>query len=202
MAAVLGTVVYCLLYTALSGEPESPVGATLWAVVNVLPWVIAFEAAKRSGTMRGAASALAVALAASLLTDLALGGADSLIFELVRRIPALLAVSGLLLLGHLLNARTAEAASSTELPLTPAQIDWIAAAGNYVELHGCGRTIVHRTSLAALERRLAGEGFVRIHRSTLVRRDRIARVRPLDVLLADGTSLKVGHRYRARLQRA
>lgn len=47
---MLGTAVYCLLYTALSGEAESPIEAALWAVVNVLPWLIAFEAAKRSGT--------------------------------------------------------------------------------------------------------------------------------------------------------
>lgn len=76
------------------------------------------------------------------------------------------------------------------------------AAGNYVEIRAAGRTRVERTSLAAVERRLARHGFVRIHRSTLVRRDRIARVRPADVILADGTSLKTGKRYRAGLAAA
>src|SRR5918993_874819 len=51
----------------------------------------------------------------------------------------------------------------------------------------------------ATEQALADHGFVRIHRSTLVRRDRIARVRPEDVVLADGTHLKIGKRYRASL---
>lgn len=85
------------------------------------------------------------------------------------------------------------------LPLLPRQIDWVQAAGNYIELRAGERTIVHRTSLGAAERDLAGHGFVRIHRSTLVRRDRIARVRPRDVVLTDGTHLKVGKRFRSQL---
>ena len=81
----------------------------------------------------------------------------------------------------------------------PAQIDWVRAAGNYVELRSHGHTIVHRSSIAAVERDLADHGFVRIHRSILVRRDRIARIRPQDVVLVDGTQLKIGKRYRSDL---
>ena len=73
------------------------------------------------------------------------------------------------------------------------------AAGNYVELRANGQTVVHRSSIGAAERDLGRHGFIRIHRSTLVRRDRIARVRPHDVILTDGTHLKVGKRYRATL---
>jgi DNA-binding LytR/AlgR family response regulator len=66
-----------------------------------------------------------------------------------------------------------------------------------VRANGC--TVVQRASIGALERDLAKHGFVRIHRSMLVRRDRIARVRPQDVVLHDGTLLPVGKRYRAAL---
>jgi DNA-binding LytR/AlgR family response regulator len=96
------------------------------------------------------------------------------------------------------SQRPAEPAQ-VELPLSVDQIDWIAAAGNYVEIRGAGRTLIRRMPLSAVERELDGRGFVRIHRSRLVRRDRIVRVRPDDVILLDGTSLKIGKRYRAAL---
>jgi DNA-binding LytR/AlgR family response regulator len=75
----------------------------------------------------------------------------------------------------------------------------VKAAGNYVELRSAGRTIVQRASISSIERKLEPHGFVRIHRSMLVRRDRIATVRPQDVVLLDGTHLKLGKRYRAHL---
>ena len=78
-------------------------------------------------------------------------------------------------------------------------VDWVSAAGNYVELRAGHRTIVHRSSIAAVESELSPHGFVRIHRSLLVRRDRIAKVRPQDIILHDGTHLKVGKRYRTAL---
>ncbi|GLW21112.1 DNA-binding response regulator [Microbispora amethystogenes] len=42
------------------------------------------------------------------------------------------------------------------------------AHGDYVRLHTAGAVYLVRMSLAALERRWAGSGFVRVHRSTLV----------------------------------
>ena len=59
--------------------------------------------------------------------------------------------------------------------------------------------LIRRIPLRAMGRELRGRGFVRIHRSRLVRRDRIALVRPHDVILVDGTSLKTGKRYRSAL---
>ncbi|MCI3134159.1 LytTR family DNA-binding domain-containing protein [Phenylobacterium aquaticum] len=86
------------------------------------------------------------------------------------------------------------------LPL--ADIAWIEAAGNYVEIHAGEGVILHRAALWELERRLAGEGFVRIHRSRLVRR---AAIRSLEtspsgdftVKLATGEALGGSRRYRA-----
>ena len=77
-----------------------------------------------------------------------------------------------------------------------AEIDWLEASGNYVALHVAGRThLVHET-MAAMEARLNPAHFVRIHRSTIVKVDRIKELRPhfngeYNVLLKDGTQLKL-----------
>ena len=188
---------YCLGYTALAGRPETLGQSFGWAIVNVLPWIPALEFAKRAERWSGVALAIAGGLAASLLLGFALGDAGgSLLFETWRRVPALTAAASLALVLRWTNRRAIRAANDP-LPLLPRQIEWVQAAGNYVELRAGGRTVVHRSSISAAERDLAEHGFVRIHRSTLVRRDRIARVRPQDVVLVDGTQLKIGKRYRA-----
>lgn len=82
-------------------------------------------------------------------------------------------------------------------------IDWAAAAGNYVELMWSGRTLLHRSTLAALAEQL-GPGFARIHRGRIVRR---AAVRSIEtdksgdftVTLAGGETLRGSRRYRAEL---
>lgn len=196
VAIVAAVALYCVAYTALAGRAEPVRDAAAWAVVNVLPWFLAFEAAKRTASLRLKAAALAAGLSTSLLLELLVSGiATEPGFEALRRLPALLLVAGLLALGRLPSKLAAE----QELPLLPRQIDWVSAAGNYVELHAGERTIVHRSSLGRIEAELAGHGFVRIHRSRLVRRDAVARVRPHDVLLHDGTSLATGKRYRSSL---
>lgn len=82
-------------------------------------------------------------------------------------------------------------------------IDWAASAGNYVELAWEGRTLLHRSTLAALADRL-GTGFVRIHRGRLVRRAAVQRVETdksgdFTVTLASGAELRGSRRYRAGL---
>lgn len=81
---------------------------------------------------------------------------------------------------------------------------WVEAAGNYVELHRGGGGLLHRASLAEMERRLRSAGFVRIHRSRLVRRNAVAAVesRPTGdfvVRLHDGRELAGSRRYRRPL---
>lgn len=194
----IAVALYCLAYTALAGRPESLRAALAWAAANICPWLLAIEAGKRSSDWRGAALALAIAGAASLLLGYALGPSSAgLAFEALRRVPALAASTAAI---ALLRSRVGAGAETAQnIPLLPRQIDWVRAAGNYIELRAGQRTIVHRGSIGAAERDLALHGFVRIHRSTLVRRDTIARVRPQDVVLHDGTHLKIGKRYRAAL---
>lgn len=198
LGLVSAVALYCLAYNAFAGRTESLSAAAAWAVINVAPWFLAFEAAKRNGSNMWSLAMVGAALFASMTLHVLLNGLpDQPLFELVRRLPATLALAALLGLRRRAAAVTKPAGG--ELPLLPLQIDWVSAAGNYVELHACGRVIVHRASLNSVEAQLARLGFVRIHRSTLVRRSAIARVRAVDLLLRDGTSLKLGKRYRSAL---
>jgi DNA-binding LytR/AlgR family response regulator len=195
VAAAVAT--YCVGYAALAGRSESAVDSLVWALVNVAPWVPALELAKRAKGAARILGALAFGFGTSLALGLLSNPQAAAGFEAWRRLPAL---GGVALLALALKWSQASAERAAEpLPLLPRQIDWVQAAGNYIELKAGDRTIVHRASIGAAERDLAAHGFVRIHRSTLVRRDRIARVRPADVVLIDGTHLKVGKRFRSHL---
>lgn len=85
-----------------------------------------------------------------------------------------------------------------------AEVAWIEAAGNYVELHRGETPILHRAALSEMERELQGAGFVRIHRSRLVRRAAIAQVESKPsgdyvVRLSGGRELAGSRRYRSPL---
>ncbi len=85
------------------------------------------------------------------------------------------------------------------------QIDYISGAGNYAEIHlNDGKHILHRETLSALEEQLNPQIFVRIHRSSIVRRSAISELRPNDkgdysVILQSGEVLTLSRRNRAKL---
>ena len=84
-------------------------------------------------------------------------------------------------------------------------VDWLSAADNYVTLHAGGREYLVRDTLAALERRLDPRSFVRVHRSTIVRFDRIAELMPdahgdFAIRMSDGTRLAMSRTYRASVE--
>jgi two-component system LytT family response regulator len=86
------------------------------------------------------------------------------------------------------------------------EVDWIEAEGNYVNLHGRGRTYLFREAIGSLEVSLDPRKFRRIHRSSIVNMDSVRELRPrfhgnYDVILVDGTELKLSHRYRANLEK-
>ncbi len=87
----------------------------------------------------------------------------------------------------------------------PAEIDWVAAEGNYVCLH-CGKTkLLHRETLTAMEQRLADRGFVRASRFALVNLERVREWRPLFhgdslLVLEDGTEIAASRTYREQLE--
>jgi two-component system LytT family response regulator len=88
----------------------------------------------------------------------------------------------------------------------PAEIDWVASEGNYVRLH-CGKAShLHRETLAAMEERLAAQGFVRVSRSAIVRLERICERRPLFhgdslLILEGGMEIAASRNYREQLDR-
>jgi len=86
-----------------------------------------------------------------------------------------------------------------------AEVDWISAADNYVSLHAAHREYLIRDTIAQIERRLDPALFVRIHRSTIVRIDRIVELLPdlhgdFQVRLKNGVTLALSRTFRPRLE--
>ncbi len=84
------------------------------------------------------------------------------------------------------------------------QIYWIKAEGNYVRLHDKQRSYLLRETISSIEGRLDPGKFVRIHRSAIVRIDRIQELRPwfhgkYRVILNNGTQLMLSRNYRGNL---
>lgn len=78
-------------------------------------------------------------------------------------------------------------------------IDWIEAARDYVLLHTATRSHMLRTTMAALEERLAGSPLIRVHRSAFVRPDKVSEVRRANrtavLVMEDGVTVQVGPSY-------
>lgn len=95
--------------------------------------------------------------------------------------------------------------------IVPENIIRFQAERDYVRIHVVGADYLYQESLSSLERRLDPVDFVRIHRSTIVRRNMIVRIKQapfaaLIAVLTDGTESRVGRTYasviRASLARA
>jgi two-component system LytT family response regulator len=92
-------------------------------------------------------------------------------------------------------------------------IDWVEAAGVYVNLHinhhsgqqAGGKEILYRSSLADLAQRLDPARFIRVHRSTMVNIESIQQLEPIshgefDVVLKSGARTRISRSYRAHLE--
>ncbi|HWU71370.1 MAG TPA: LytTR family DNA-binding domain-containing protein [Pseudoxanthomonas sp.] len=84
-------------------------------------------------------------------------------------------------------------------------VEWLQAAGNYVNLRVRGHDYPLRSTIAGIEGKLDPARFVRIHRSYIVNLDQVASIEPLDtgdarVHLKDGTSLPGSRTYRGGLR--
>ena len=84
-------------------------------------------------------------------------------------------------------------------------IEWLEAAGNYVNLHVAGRVYPLRATMAGIERRLDSARFVRVHRSYMVNLDRVKEIEPLEtgdarITLDGGIRVPLSRRYRAVLR--
>lgn len=88
-------------------------------------------------------------------------------------------------------------------------IEWIEAAGVYVNLHlrpvAGGGELLYRSSLADLTVRLDPARFIRVHRSTIVNIEDIQQLEPIshgefDVLLKSGARIRISRSFRSLLE--
>jgi two-component system, LytTR family, response regulator len=85
-------------------------------------------------------------------------------------------------------------------------IEWIGAAGDYVELHVTGRSFLLRETMTSLEQRLDPAQFLRIHRSRIVQSKGIVELRSIEnrefvVKLLDGSEHRSSRTYADRIER-
>jgi hypothetical protein len=86
-----------------------------------------------------------------------------------------------------------------------ADIDWIEASGNYVNLRVGTKAYPLRETMAGIEARLADAGFMRVHRSAIVNLDRVVEIVPFDTgdgeaRLAGDLRVPVSRRFRKELR--
>lgn len=99
--------------------------------------------------------------------------------------------------GHLWVQRRGE-----NVRLDLAQVDRVQSEGEYVRLFRGEGSYLHREPISSLIERFDGEQFVRIHRSHIVNRDRVASIRRrpaggYTIVTDRGDLLPVGRNYRA-----
>lgn len=222
-----GGTVYCAIYCRVAFYPMHEGGMPLWlsawwATSALLPWFLAFEAVKRTVPRlptKGLAiiACLGIAAATAAATMLAHWLANIDIMKMsASHWPSLLAnqlqplVLFALLVGLWTNGRSRDAATEKNGadnygPLPPlSAIDWIRAAGNYVELKCGERLLIRRMTMREAEAATGSAEFVRIHRSIIVRTGLIegfsgpGRSR---ALLTTGETLPVGDSYRRAVER-
>jgi two-component system LytT family response regulator len=85
-------------------------------------------------------------------------------------------------------------------------VERLEAADNYVTLHVGQKTYLVRDTLSALEAQLDPAQFTRVHRSVIVRIDRVVEWRPAshgdaEIVLAGGTRVPLTRTWRAKVER-
>jgi two-component system, LytTR family, response regulator len=89
--------------------------------------------------------------------------------------------------------------------LDVADLDWIEAAGVYVNLHVGSKSYLYRATAGQIEERLDPKLFVRVHRSTIVNTSRIVELQPRThgdyvLVLKGGVKLTLSRGYRSHLE--
>ena len=87
------------------------------------------------------------------------------------------------------------------------EIHCIESEGNYVRVYNGRKTYLLRETISGLESQLDPKKFLRIHRSSIVRIDKIKELQPwfhgeYHVVLENGKQLTLSRNYRANLQEA
>jgi len=113
------------------------------------------------------------------------------------------------MLGHASDAYTSRFTLQTgsRIQIVMAEdVEWIGAAGDYVELHVNGRSFLIRETMSSLEQKLDPEQFLRIHRSRIVQSKDILELRSIEnreftIKLSDGSEHRSSRTYADRLER-
>jgi DNA-binding LytR/AlgR family response regulator len=82
------------------------------------------------------------------------------------------------------------------------QVDRVQAEGEYVRIYHGAASYLHREAISSLIERFDPQHFVRIHRSHIINRDRVASIRRrpaggYTIVTVDGELLPVGRNYRS-----
>lgn len=93
-----------------------------------------------------------------------------------------------------------------EFLLPAAEVEWLQAWGNYVNLRVRSHDYPLRSTMAAIESRLDPARFVRVHRSYIVNLDCVQEIEPLEsgdarARMRDGSNVPVSRRYREDLRK-
>jgi len=92
-----------------------------------------------------------------------------------------------------------------EFLLKADDVEWIEAAGNYMNMYAMNNIYPVRETMTGLEKRLGRDHFVRVHRSHIVNLDFIESITPGDsgdavIHMRDGAQIRVSRRYRDNLR--
>jgi two-component system LytT family response regulator len=88
--------------------------------------------------------------------------------------------------------------------LKPREIEFVEAAGNYLQLHVGDKQFTVRETMSSLETRLGNQRFVRIHRSTLINLDYVKELEATFhgeyvITLRSGERVTLSRTYRSKL---
>jgi len=219
-AFTLYCAVYCIVaYSFLRGARMPLQLSAAWAFSIAIPWAICFELCKRARALPLAWQAVAIVgsftVASLIAISLGLGLAQllgnsaplRLSMELAHLLPgagltALLIVVARSIPPFREEQVSVDMISGTDLQRLleiASQIEWIRAAGNYVEARQAGGTQLYRVTMQSLEHALNDSRFVRIHRQVIVNSDfvaaRLHSGSASALRMIDGTIFKIGGRY-------
>lgn len=222
--ATLYCQIWCLVAFQLTPQMPMPIEASVaWSFGVVVPWLTCFELCKRGREMAKspalrAVLVLLIFVAAGFFSVVLELGLDQLLdgratrplaFQIAAQLPPAMLTGGLLLIAAFLREQRIDAQQTEsrnalgQLLAREAEIEWIEAAGNYVEAHGGGRVTLHRVTMREVERALDPASFARIHRSVIVKAAQVE-ARVLDggtpaVRLKSGKTFRLGSRYGSAL---